>query len=234
MDLFAYFILGRMEENPYLKDGDEIIVPLRGPMVRIEGPVKRPQTYELSENRSLAHLVELAGGTTPGLAKNRNYQVIRHEKGEKKILDLSPDPDQLRSFQLEEGDIILIPHLLMTRNHLGNEVVNIPGDNMQYPSSEGRVFVIGAVTKPGTYPFNPYYNYQQYITLAGGQTRMAVADSAKVVEPSGHTQYAKPSTIINPGDSVVVKEKAFPPEFWVSWMTTLASVALSAYAILHQ
>lgn len=66
VDLDGFAILGRDDENPYLEDGDVLLVPARRERVYALGSFARPGEYEFAPGDSISDLVELAGGLLPG------------------------------------------------------------------------------------------------------------------------------------------------------------------------
>ena len=61
-DLLLYDLQGDTANNPYLNDGDVIMVPYQSLVVSVTGAVQRPGTYELIETKDIAELVKVAGG----------------------------------------------------------------------------------------------------------------------------------------------------------------------------
>ena len=87
-----------------------------GGQVTVAGMVRRPAIYELRDEKSLADVLDLAGGILPAAAL-RHIEVQRleaHEKRTMLTLNLSPDGDnasvnqQLSSFKIQDGDQIQI------------------------------------------------------------------------------------------------------------------------------
>lgn len=61
-DLISYLRLGDKSNNPYLCEGDIVKIEPVDNMVSILGSVKSPGIYEFTENESVYHLIDLAGG----------------------------------------------------------------------------------------------------------------------------------------------------------------------------
>jgi polysaccharide export outer membrane protein len=90
-------------------------------------------------------------------------------------------------------------------------------------------YIIGAVAKPGEYPYVSHMNALNAVALAGGFTLLAI-DSVVYVRHEGstaeHRMPADESTIIRPGD--VVRVEMTP--FWdvmslISPLTGFAAIA---------
>ena len=91
-------------------------MPPVGEQVTVAGMVRRPAIYETRDEKSLADVLDLAGGILPAAAL-RHIEVQRlqaHEKRTMLTLNLSPDGDnasvnqQLSSFKVQDGDQIQI------------------------------------------------------------------------------------------------------------------------------
>jgi protein involved in polysaccharide export with SLBB domain len=65
VDLYEYLLTGVVSNDVRLAPGDVVMVPLRGPRVKVAGEVMRPAIYELKTGETLRDAVRLAGGLTP-------------------------------------------------------------------------------------------------------------------------------------------------------------------------
>jgi protein involved in polysaccharide export with SLBB domain len=61
-DLLTFLRTGDYSNNPYLKEGDVVIVDKIDKLIRISGLVKYPAIYEFVSNESINNLIKLAGG----------------------------------------------------------------------------------------------------------------------------------------------------------------------------
>jgi protein involved in polysaccharide export with SLBB domain len=66
VDLDAFALVGNDQDNPFLEDGDVLVVPPRVERVYALGAFGRPGEYEYAPGDSLSDLVALAGGLLPG------------------------------------------------------------------------------------------------------------------------------------------------------------------------
>jgi len=62
IDYLKFLRLGDYSQNPYLHDGDVVIIDKVEKTVFISGQIKYPGTYEFKEGETIAELIELAGG----------------------------------------------------------------------------------------------------------------------------------------------------------------------------
>jgi len=148
-DVDAYDLLlhGVRSDLRRLENGDTLLVPPLGAQVTVDGMVRRPAVYELHGEKSLAEVLELAGGILP-TATLRHIEVQRveaHEKRTMLTLPLSPsgDPDaakQMDSFGIQDGDEVHIFPIA--------------------PYNEDAIYVQGHVLRPGR------YSYKQGMKLA--------------------------------------------------------------------
>jgi protein involved in polysaccharide export with SLBB domain len=227
VDLIAFKILGDLDSNPYLLDNDVVFIPLKDNVVQIAGAIKRPDTYELTRKTSLLEITKLAGGFSPGVALSAPAKIIRFENENREIIDIPLDSESMKHFRLRSADVVVIPHILTKDKTFDYNIPGLPGDTgLFYPSFEERVFVIGAVDRPGAFPYSPYYSVREYLTLAGGLTKLAKEKEIKVLASTGETKMVDKQTAINPGDTIVVPERYLRPENWLTLVLGISSTAL--------
>jgi protein involved in polysaccharide export with SLBB domain len=231
VDLLSFKVLGNLDANPYLLDNDVIYVPLKKRVVEIEGAVMRPGIYELKSEKNIEDLVHLAGGFSSGVGNPTPIKVVRFVDHKKEVIDVENESSARKQFQMENADVVVIPHILTEKNKFDYNVAKLPGDNqLFFPSYEERVFVLGAVAQPGPYSFSPYYNLGQYLTLAGGTTKLAKPKKIRILTAEGKRVKADRNTQINPGDTIVVPEKYMAPETFATLVIGITSslVAITA------
>ncbi len=230
VDLLSFKTFGNLDANPYLLDNDVIFVPLKGKVVQIEGTVKRPGIYELRGERNLQDLINLAGGFTSGIGNPTPIRVVRFSHGVKEVIDIENGREARRAFLLENADVVVAPHFLTDKKTFDYNLARLPGDNqLFYPSYDERIFVLGAVAQPGPYPFSPYYGVRQYLTLAGGTTKLAKSKKVKILRTDGKMMKVSDAKLeINPGDTIIVPEKYMAPE---SFATLIIGITASVVGI---
>ena len=228
VDLMDFKVRGNLDANPYLLDNDVIFVPLKERVVQIVGTVKRPGNYEILKNEnSLAQVVKLAGGFTPGIQTDAPIRILRFEKGVKQIIKIPNTESDLKQTMIRHADVIIAPHFITEKKEFDYNLTQLPGDNqLFYPSYEERVFVIGAVARAGPYPYSPYYNVRQYLTIAGGTTKLAKIRKIRILTSQGKSEKATAKVEINPGDTIVVPEKYMAPESAVTLVLSLVAGVL--------
>lgn len=149
LDVYAFLTNPGLKSDFFLEDNDYIVVSSSKKLVKVQGEVKRPTTYELLESENLDDLLKYTGGLSASAYKDK-IQIQRTSSFEMKIIDLNLDSIQKlkRDFVLMDGDIVII------RSNI-KELVN-------------RVKVTGAVNFPGDYNFKQGMKLFDLIKSAGG------------------------------------------------------------------
>jgi polysaccharide biosynthesis/export protein len=99
--------------------------------------------------------------------------------------------------------------LLVRRDFREDKPVQV-GDQIVIPTVRRSVLVEGAVSRAGSYEFNPRFGISEYISHAGGRTRTARdLTDIKVIHPSGVVVPYRRDAVVSPGDTIVVPERSF-------------------------
>ena len=121
--------------------------------------------------------------------------------------------------------------LVMLRDMKADRPVEL-GDTVVVPFKRRNILVEGAVFSPGSYPYNPAFGVEQYLSLAGGRSRNAQSlSNVKVISPSGETRSYSSDLKIEAGSSIVVPERTFSRSEVVQIILGTAGVIMSAVAI---
>src|SRR3989442_15221506 len=77
-DLLLHGIRGDLER---LENGDSLLVPPLGPVVKADGMVRRPAIYELRNEKTLEEALDLSGGILPAPALRRiaGHRLVAHQ-----------------------------------------------------------------------------------------------------------------------------------------------------------
>lgn len=176
-DLLLHGIRGDMKR---LENGDSLLVPPLGPVVTVDGMVRRSALYELRGEKNLEDVLDLAGGILPAAAL-RHIEVQRlvaHEKRTMLSLDVgeTSDPEalakEMEKFAIQDGDEVHIFPIA--------------------PYNESAVYLQGHVLRPGR------YSYHDGIKLAD------VISSYKDLLPEPAAHYAEIIRITAPDYRPVV------------------------------
>jgi protein involved in polysaccharide export with SLBB domain len=141
VDAYDLLLHGLRSDVLQLQSGDSVLVPPIGPLVTVEGMVRRPGVYELRDEASLAQVLELAGGILPAAAL-RHIEVQRVEAHEKRTmlsLDIPSSGDDHAIDQKFQDFVI----------HGGDQVHLFP----IAPYNEDAVYLQGHVLRPGRYSY---------------------------------------------------------------------------------
>jgi len=137
-DLLLHGIHGDMQG---LQPGDTVQVPPLGGQVTLEGMVRRPAIYELNKEKSLAEVLELAGGVMPtGTLRHVDVERVEDHASRTMLrLDIPETNNQaqatqaLEDFKIQDGDKIKITPIL--------------------PYADKTVYLDGYVSRPGKFAY---------------------------------------------------------------------------------
>ena len=156
VDVYDYILNGRLTGNIRLQDNDVIVVGPYDCLVDIGGSVKRPMTYEMRKNESVASVIRYAGGFA-GNAYKKSVRLLRSTGREKSVYNVSEF--EMNNFRVADGDVISTDSILNRY------------DNM--------IEVKGAVFRPGLYQLGQEINsIRSLIKHAEGVTEDAFTDHA--------------------------------------------------------
>ena len=141
VDVYDLLLHGTRSDLKGLQDGDSVLVPPLGPEVTVEGMVRRPAVYELDGEKSLAEVLELAGGVLQsGTLRHVDLERLQaHQSRTMLRLDIPEDNNQesvtkaLQDFQIQDGDKIKISPIL--------------------PYADKTVYLEGHVFRPGKFAY---------------------------------------------------------------------------------
>jgi polysaccharide export outer membrane protein len=178
----------------------------------------------------LTGLLSVAGCGTPGddlppvpTAQNENYRLGAGDQV--RIITFS-DEQLTGDFRVNDSGNIALPLVGpvhaegLTTNQLEGRVAQALEQKNLYrnPSvaveviSYRPVFVLGEVSKPGQFPYQPGMSVITSVAIAGGFTYRAVEDTASIVRNvDGKPEEFRASrqTLLRPGDVVTIYERRF-------------------------
>ena len=155
VDLYDYILNGKLTGNVRLADNDVIMVGPFDCIVDVTGYVKRPMSYEMKKNESVATLLKYAGG----FAANAYKKAVRVSRvaGERYSAHNVPE-FEMASFKVADGDSVTV-------------------DSIQ-ARFENTVTVSGAVFHPGNYDLGSNPTVRALVQSAGGITEIAFTGRA--------------------------------------------------------
>ena len=148
-DLLLHGMRGDLQR---LENGDSLMVPPLGPVVTVEGMVRRPAVYELRNEKTLLDLLDLSGGILPAAAL-RHIEVQRlvaHEKRTMLSVEIGDTSDsaavrlKMSGFEVQDGDEIHIFPIA--------------------PYNSASIFLQGHVLRPGRYSYKPEMKLTDLVT----------------------------------------------------------------------
>ncbi len=169
VDLRKYFATGDDKYNPYLLEGDWIIVQKRDPnsFVGIYGAVNKPGLYEFVEGDKLTDIVQIAGGPLESAMLEAVEILKLNEEGKEKerlIVNLKKILNgEEEDIKLENNDRIFIPE----RKTLKQDY---------------KVTVLGEVKHPGTYPISANGTKLSEIINKAGLTIYSDPENAMIIK----------------------------------------------------
>jgi polysaccharide biosynthesis/export protein len=139
-DLLLHGIRGDLKR---LENGDSLLVPPLGPVVTVDGMVRRQALYELRGEKNLEDTLDLAGGilSAAALRHIEVQRLVAHEKRTMLSVEIGEtgDPEairaQLRNFAVQDGDEIHIFPIA--------------------PYNSASIYLEGHVLRPGRYSYKP-------------------------------------------------------------------------------
>lgn len=149
VDAYDLLLRGVTPDAKKLENGDTLMVSPLGAQVTVTGMVRRPAIYELREEKSLADVLDLAGGILPA-ATLKHVEVQRLEAHEKRTmlsLDLSGDGGgeaRLASFGIRDGDEI---HIFPIASY-----------------NQDTIYLQGHVLRPGKYSYHDGIKLSDIVT----------------------------------------------------------------------
>ena len=170
----------------------------RSQSVFVMGEVRSPGKYTLTGAVTLIEALAQAGSTTPAAG---NEVLILHPKEITRGAPTLP----------EDGDAEV--ERVNLRNIEGGKMSqNVPirdGDTIFVPKAE-RFYVIGQVRNPGSFVLEPNMTVLQAISLAGGVSDRGSNRGIRIiriVENKKREIDAKPTDIVQAGDTIVVRQR---------------------------
>ncbi|HRP17319.1 MAG TPA: SLBB domain-containing protein, partial [Ginsengibacter sp.] len=156
-DLYEFLVEGSQKGNVLLQEGDVVRIPYYENQVSLTGNVKRPGKFELKHNETFNDLLKYSGGFTDSAYRGA-VTVERITDSLRKIIDLPASG--FATFRIKGSDKYTISKL---QDEFGN-----------------RIYITGAVQRPGPYEWTKGITAKDLITKAGGLTVDAYTQKALI------------------------------------------------------
>jgi polysaccharide export outer membrane protein len=154
----------------------------------ISGAVKSPGLYEMSSRATLMELIAKAGGVTAGRG---NVAYIMRDTDHQPTGDgTSQAAEQVTTYEPIKVDL----QLLLDQGDMSKNIVLQTGDVVYIPLessldvAQSKIYVEGEVKSPGVYTYQPGLKALKACILAGGFTKYAAANRARIIRKKGDEQ----------------------------------------------
>lgn len=145
IDVYEYLLKSDGSGNIGLRDQDVLYIPTYESRVDMAGYFKRPALYELKQGENLASLMEYSGGFASDAYKG-SVSVTRLDGSQKSVVDVKVA--DFSTFIPETGDSI-------NAGKVTDRFLN-------------RIYISGAILRPGTYALTPGMKLSDLIAKAQG------------------------------------------------------------------
>lgn len=216
-DLELFEQTGNTNVNPFIQDGDVIIVSRMEQSVIVKGAVFGKRGYELR----VAQLTAARERTSEGL-----YELISGERVSdliRKAGGTTPWADLAHTYiERDSSNLYFDLAEIIADEGIDKNMEMLDGDVLVIPSVNAIVYVQGQVTAPGAYSFQPNLKAMDYIGLAGGPLAEAHLGGAYIVREKERISIRKDPIIIE-GDRIYVPRLIF--KFWQDYVEIGAVIA---------
>jgi len=116
LDLYDVLLRGDTRSDVRLQSGDTIFVPPIGTSVSVSGEIRRPAIYEITNERTVAEVIQLAGGLNPNAnrARVKLERVVPNRGTTVEDVDLGTNEARIT---VQDGDVLRIqPNLEQLEN----------------------------------------------------------------------------------------------------------------------
>ncbi|MBN9349737.1 MAG: SLBB domain-containing protein [Chitinophagaceae bacterium] len=144
-DLYDFLVYGNQKDNILLQEGDVVFIPYYLNRVIISGNIKRQGKYEMLPGETFSNLLNYTGGFTD-IAYRGAVTVSRITDSNRIIVDVPAS--RFTSFQTQGSDDYTVGKL---QDEFGN-----------------RIYITGAVQRPGPYEYSSGITLKDLINKAGG------------------------------------------------------------------
>ncbi len=204
----------------------------------ISGEILFPGFYNIDNSiTSIEELINLAGGFTE--SANQNLVMIEGRNiSQLNIANIENKPQEY----LTESDISWVDvgmnHYINNRSIINSDEFSnyklANGDKINILSEINFIEIIGAVNKPGKYPYYKNYTASEYIRLAGGKKKNSLKNNYIIEQGSIVKRIIESNQTINGGDIIFVPYDLEVNKWtrFKDWMTVIGQIA--AFIVLVQ
>lgn len=130
VDLLRFLRSGDYSQNPFLNDGDIVLVDKAERFISLFGHIKYPGNYEFREDETAEEILEIAGGLMYKARKD-SIEVVRFSEDGKNQYSIFYNYDEIKTknVKLNKGDFIIVREI---PDYFEANYVNITGE-VKYP-----------------------------------------------------------------------------------------------------
>jgi len=212
--------------------------------VVVAGQVQYPGPYSLSNsNERISDVLKRAGGLAPDAYPEGAYlkrfktdlEKIQAQETINKLQKNAKDSTgNVTKEILREFDKVPLNLVSILKNSGTNEDIFLKEkDELYIPKYEAQVKISGEVLLSTQMPYQPQYNFKDYISSAGGYTTYALKSKAYVVYANGkaaatsHFLFFKSYPKIEPGSELIIPKKLEKKATSITEIAGFATVILS-------
>lgn len=188
--------------------------------ILIKGEVKNPGYYAITpESTLLSQIIMEAGDFAPlaslseaKMTRQTDVDEIDEEFERLKLMSVSDmtdvEYDYFKIKSREKSGRVSVDFNKLFSGSAENDIILRDGDIITIPRINEVINITGEVAIPGFLRYNPAFNYHDYIRLAGDYSFRANKSKVRIISgTTGEWKKAKRSTILKPGDIIMVPEK---------------------------
>lgn len=173
-DLVRYISSGDESQNPFVRPGDRIRVPVLEAAVTINGAVVHPGPLEILPGETIDDVIELAGGLLPTAQIGRT--TVNRLDGNNRYAILNLEGVDLTSLPAKAGDLITVPASTTT-----SELVQVEGAVYTSPAEEGSPRAIPMQPVLLDVPYTPGLTVLRLLERFGGPTPFAEPERSFII-----------------------------------------------------
>ena len=212
-DLVGYLSDGDESQNPFLRPGDRVFVPVARAGVELRGAVVQPGPYEVLPGDTIGDVIDLAGGFLP-TAELDSATISRLNEQNRYSL-VETEFDSLVSLEARNGDVIIVPSTTTT-----SETVLIEGAIHAGPAEAGQPREVPLEPILLEVPYAPGLTVLRLLEEFGGPTNFARLERSFIIRGRDNLREPIPDLgvlweerqwdrdiVMQPGDRLVVPMK---------------------------
>ena len=228
------FDLNNLIENETVLSGEYLVdIPTAinsavNGFINLSGEFMIPGDYAFSRSETLTEIIDRAGGLSSAAYPLGAVLIRESIKTQEKVSNnILAGQLEASVLTLAQSDIDGVGEQIKAVLGFAQQLRNLPtsgrmtinimdtdksfylhdGDKLMLPKRPAHVSVIGAVQKTTVASYSNFKNYKDYISSAGGLTKMADIQKAYLLLPNGENRLLDNNTIIPAGSVVVVPPK---------------------------